>query len=87
MAERLEKVKKYVETLDMPDWGYISGVEMEGNVIKINYCDMATIWFDIEYEWEDGLEIKENCVLGKWDVRFVLEVLENREEILSLLNK
>ena len=71
----------------MPEWGFISDVNVEGNKISIRYCNVATIYFDAEFEWECGLTIESDCALGKQDLEFVLEILDNREEIISLLNE
>ena len=82
----MKKIKDYLESLEKPEWGYISEVNVEGSKISIVYCDVATIYFDAEFEWESGLTIESDCALGKQDLEFVLEVLDNREEIISLFN-
>lgn len=82
----MKKIKDYLESLEMPEWGYISEVNVEGSVINIRYCDMATIYFDTEWGCECGLTIEKGA-LGKWDLEFVLDVLDNREEIISLMDK
>lgn len=83
----MEKIKDYLESIEKPEWGFIDKVEIEGNTIRIRYCKVATIYFDTEFEWESGLTIESDCSLGKLDLEFVLEVLDNREKIISLLDR
>ena len=82
----MKKIEDYLESLEKPEWGYISEVNVEGSKISIRYCDVATIYFDTEFEWGCGVTIESDCALGKWDLEFVLEVLDNREKIISLLS-
>jgi hypothetical protein len=81
----MKKIEDYLENLEKPEWGYISEVNVEGSKISIGYCKVATIFIDTEFEWECGITIESDCALGKQDLEFVLEVLDNREKIISLL--
>ena len=83
----MEEIKDYLENLEMPEWGYISEVEIEGDGIRIMYCDTATIYISTEFEWDSGLKIENNSALGKLDLEFILEVLNRRNEIISLLEE
>ena len=83
----MEKIKDYLESLEMPEWGCISKVKVEGDGILIRYCDIATIYISTEFEWDSGLQIDNNSALGKLDLEFVLEVLNRRKEIISLLEE
>ena len=83
----MEEIKDYLKNLEMPEWGYINKVEIEGDVIRIIYCDIATIYFSTEHEWDSGLQIEINSALGKLDLEFVLEVLNRQKEIISLLEE
>lgn len=81
----MEEIKDYLEKLEKPEWGYISKVEIEGDGIRIRYCDTATIYISTEWEWDSGLQIEINSALSKLDLEFVLEVLNRQKEIISLL--
>ena len=83
----MEKIKDYLKNLEMPEWGYINKVEIEGDGIRIRYCDIATIYISTEFEWISGLQIENNSALGKLDLEFVLEVLNRQKEIISLLEE
>ena len=83
----MEEIKDYLESLEMPEWGYISEVEIDGDGIRIMYCDMATIHISTEFEWLSSLKIENNSALGKMDLEFVLEVLNRQKEIISLLEE
>ena len=56
----MEEIKDYLENLEMPEWGCISKVKVEGDGILIRYCDTATIYISTEYEWDSGLKIENN---------------------------
>ena len=83
----MEEIKDYLESLEMPEWGRINKVEIEGDGILIRYCDTATIDISTEFEWDSGLKIENNSALGKFDLEFVLEVLNRQKEIISLLEE
>ena len=83
----MEEIKDYLENLEMPEWGCISKVKVEGDGILIRYCDTATIYISTEFEWDSCLKIENNSALGKLDLEFVLEVLNRQKEIISLLEE
>ena len=83
----MEEIKDYLENLEMPEWGCISKVKVEGDGILIRYCDTATIYLSTEFEWDTGLKIESNSALGKLELEFVLEVFNRQKEIISLLEE
>ena len=83
----MKEIKDYLESLEMPEWGRINKVEIEGDGILIRYCYTATIYISTEYEWDSYLQIENNSALGKLDLEFVLEVLNRQKEIISLLEE
>ena len=85
MKYNTEKIEQFVETLDMPSWGYINKVEFDGEDIKITYCDSYTININTETRSLDNISCDENLAWGYWDVQFALNILDERDEILKMV--
>jgi hypothetical protein len=79
----MKKIKEFVESLDMPSWGYINSVEVNGDEIVITYCDSYHITID-KYGSSDHISADADIAWGKPDIEFALEILDNRDEIIEM---
>jgi hypothetical protein len=79
-----EKIKKFIETLDMPRWGYINEVKSEYHNIIITYCDSYYIRICPITEYEDVIYSESDIAWGKQDLEFVMDIFDNRDEIIEM---
>lgn len=81
----MEKIKKFVEKLGIPSWGYINNVEVEGRTLVITYCDRYRIILDEDSEYNDCISAEGDIAWGRRDIEFAMEVLDSRDEILEMV--
>ena len=83
----MEKIKNFIEkNFGMPSWGYINSVEVNDNKIVITYCDSYYITIDKCLSSNDNISSDFDIAWGKPDIEFALEILDNRDEIIEMIN-
>ena len=82
----LNKIKTYLEGLGKPFWGTIDKMEYEQGVLTICYCDNYSIVIDKNNSSMDGIISNEGWMLATRDMRFALNILDSREEILEMID-
>jgi hypothetical protein len=83
----MEKIKNFIENLgSKPSWGYINYVEVYNNKIVITYCDSYYITIDKCLSSNDCISSDFDIAWGKPDIKFALEILDNRNEIMEMID-
>ena len=82
----INSIKTYLEGLGMPMWGTIDKMKYEQGVLTINYCDNYNIIIDKNNPSMDGVIANEGCIWATRDLRFALNILDSREEILEMID-
>ena len=80
----INSIKTYLESLGMPFWGTIDKMKYEQGVLTIYYCDYYSIV--IGKNTGDGVFANEGWMWGTRDLRFALNILDSREEILKMID-
>ena len=81
----INSIKTYLEGLGMPSYGTIDKMKYEQGVLTIYYCDFYRILIDKNPSW-DGIIAKEVLMWRTRDLRFVLNILDSREDILKMID-
>ena len=81
----INSIKTYLEGLGMPIWGTIDKIKYEQGVLTICYCDNSII-IDKNNSSMDGVIANEGWILAAGDLRFALNILDSREEILKMID-
>ena len=81
----INSIKTYLESLGMPIYGTIGKMKYEEGVLTIYYCDYYSIVIGKNPSW-DGVFANEGWMWGTRDLRFALNILDSREEILKMID-
>ena len=81
----INSIKTYLESLGMPIYGTIDKMKYEEGVLTIYYCDYYSIVIGKNPSW-DGVFANEGWMWGTRDLRFALNILDSREEILKMID-
>ena len=81
----INSIKTYLEGLGMPSYGAIDKMKYEQGVLTIYYCDFYRILIDKNPSW-DGIIANEVLIWRTRDLRFALNILDSREEILEMID-
>lgn len=81
----INSIKTYLESLGMPSYGTIDKMKYEQGVLTIYYCDFYRILIDKNPYW-DGIIANEVLMWRTRDLRFVLSILDSREDILKMID-
>ena len=82
----INSIKTYLEGLGMPIWGTIDKMKYEQGVLTICYCDNYSIVIDKNNPSMDGAIANEGWIWATRDLRFALNMLDSREEILEMID-
>ena len=82
----INTIKTYLEGLGMPSWGTIDKMKYEQGVLTIYYCDNYSIVIDKNNTSVDGAIANEGWIWATRDLRFALNILDSREEILKMID-
>ena len=82
----INSIKTFLESLGMPIWGTIDEMKYEQGVLTICYCDNYSIVIDKNNPSMDGAIANEGCIWATRDLRFALNILDSREEILKMID-
>ena len=82
----INEIKTYLEGLGMPIWGTIDEMKYEQGVLTIYYCDNYRIVIDKNNLSADGAIANEGCIWATSDLRFALNILDSREDILKMID-
>ena len=81
----INSIKTYLEGLGMPSWGTIDKMKYEQGALTIYYCDFYRILIGKNPSW-DGISANEGWIWATRDLRFALNILDSREEILEMID-
>ena len=81
----INSIKTYLEGLGMPIWGTIDKIKYEQGVLTICYCDNYIV-IDKNNLSADGAIANEGRILATSDLRFALNILDSREDILKMID-
>ena len=81
----INSIKTYLEGLGMPSYGTIDKMKYEQGVLTIYYCDFYRILIDNNL-FVDGIFANEGWIWRTRDLRFALNILDSREEILEMID-
>ena len=82
----INSIKTYLEGLGMPSWGTIDKIKYEQGVLTICYCNNYRIVIDKNNTSVDGALANEGWIWATRDLRFALNILDSREEILEMID-
>lgn len=82
----INSIKTYLEGLGMPIWGTIDKIKYEQGVLTIYYCDNYRIVIGKNDSSMDGVIANEGWIWATRDLRFALNILDSREEILAIID-
>ena len=82
----IKSIKTYLESLGMPMWGTIDKMKYEQGVLTILYCGYYRIVIDKNDSSMDGVIANEGWIWVTRDLRFALNILDSREEILKMID-
>ena len=82
----INSIKTYLEGLGMPIWGTIDKMKYEQGVLTIYYCDFYRILIHKNNLSVDGIFANEGWIWRTRDLRFTLNILDSREEILEMID-
>ena len=82
----INEIKTYLESLGMPQLATIDKMKYEQGVLTIYYCDFYRILIHRDNPFTDGVIANEGWIWVTRDLRFALNILDSREEILEMIN-
>ena len=82
----INSIKTFHESLGMPIWGTIDKMKYEQGVLTIYYYDFYCILIHRDNPSADGIFANDGWIWRTGDLRFVLNILDSREEILEMIN-
>ena len=82
----INEIKTYLEGLGMPLWGTIDKMKYEQGVLTIYYCDNYRIVINKNNLSVDGAIANEGWIWATRDLRFALNILDSREDILKMID-
>lgn len=82
----INSIKTYLESLGMPIWGTIDKMKYEQGVLTICYCSFCRIVIGKNNSSWDGAIANEGLIWTTEDMRFALNILDSREDILKMID-
>ena len=82
----INEIKTYLESLGMPKLATIDKMKYEQGVLTIYYCDFYRILIHRDNPFTDGVIANEGWIWATRDMRFALNILDSRDDILEMID-
>ena len=82
----INEIKTYLESLGKPNLATIDKMKYEQGVLTIYYCYFYRILIHRDNPFTDGVIANEGWIWATRDLRFALNILDSRDDIIEMIN-